>query len=89
MGKKSILTTQEVTEQLLIHPADLSEKKFKRSIVKQMKSRVGKWDTKRQAILISYKDKFGVLKGGRGHVIDMCTPYVQYTVRTTGEFAKP
>ena len=89
MGKKSILTTRDITEQLLIHPSDLSEKKFKRSIAKQMKNRVGKWDTKRQAILTAYKDKFRVLKNGRGHIVDMCTPYVQYTVKTTGEFATP
>ena len=72
-----------------MHPSDLGEKKFRRTISKQMKNRLGKWDARRQAILTSYKGKFQVLKGGKGRIVDSSTPYVQYSVKVMAEFAKP
>ena len=54
-----------------------------------MKSRIGKWDSNKQAILTGFKSKFQVQKGGKGRIVPASTPYVHYSVNCTGEFAKP
>ena len=54
-----------------------------------MKSRLGKWDTRFQAIRTGYKGKIEVLNGGKGNIVDVSSPYVHYTVQVDAEFAKP
>ena len=54
-----------------------------------MKSKIGKWDSNKQAILTGFKSKFNVMKGGKGRIVNASGHYVHYSVCATAEFAKP
>ena len=85
-NKRSIIHEVTVTEQVLLHPSQLSE--VKKAVGSELKKKIGIWDHERQGVLVGFKGKRQILNGARGRVIDT-SPWIHLVVRYTANFARP
>lgn len=85
-NKRSIIHEQSVTEQILLHPSQLSE--IKKAVAGELNKKIGIWDHERGGVLVGFKGKRSILNGGRGRVVDT-SPWIHLVVRYTAAFARP